>query len=65
MPAYIVRAKAQFVLVKEIRAENMEEAWKIAKQLEPDEFDNFHNFYEWLGSNWRNIAENLETEVLK
>ena len=62
MPTYIVRAKAQFVLEKVIRAKNMEEAWKIAKQLEPDEFNNFHNFYEWLGSNWREIAENIEVE---
>ena len=62
MPAYVVRAKAQFVLEKVIRAKNMEEAWKIAKQLEPDEFDNFHDFYEWLGSNWREIAEDIEVE---
>ena len=61
MPAYVIRAKAQFVLEKVIRAKN-KEAWKIAKQLEPDEFDNFHDFYEWLGSNWREIAENIEVE---
>ena len=62
---FLVRVKVDFALEKEISAKDLEEARKVAHNLEPDEFDNFHNFYEWLGSNWRNIAENLEIEVLE
>lgn len=62
MPKFLVQVKAEFKLWKYIEAENEEEARRRAEELEPDEFENFHDFYEWLGHEWRRIRENMRIE---
>jgi hypothetical protein len=61
---FYVSVRIPFVLEKIVRANSLEEAKKIAEQLEPEDFDNFHNFYEWLGSNWSQIAEKVTVEEI-
>lgn len=59
---YLIRVKVPFELNKIVEAENFEEARRKALELEPDEFDNFDLFYEWLGDSWRRISENVVVE---
>jgi len=59
-----VSVDINFTLYKVIEAENEEEAKKIAENLEPDQFDNFHEFYEWLGFEWKRVIKKVEVEKL-
>lgn len=61
---FYIYVKVPFILEKVVEASSIEEARKIAERLEPTDFDNFHNFYEWLGSNWSEFADKIEVEEL-
>ena len=62
MPKFLVMVETDFKLWKYIEAEDEEEAKRIAEKLEPDEFENFHDFYEWLGHEWKRLRENVKIE---
>lgn len=63
---FLISVKVPFSLDKEIEAKDQEEAEKIAEELEPQEFDNFHSFYEYLGSEFKNLVPEIDllSEVL-
>ncbi|RLI20474.1 hypothetical protein DRO54_06210 [Candidatus Bathyarchaeota archaeon] len=65
MPKFLVRVKVPFELYKEIEAKDVLEAIEIANKLNPEEFDNFDNFYEWLGSNWKERRVMIDMDVPK
>jgi hypothetical protein len=57
---FIVNVPVHWSLNKLIRARNREEAERIAEGLEPDEFENFHGFYEFLGDEWSELKDRME-----
>lgn len=64
MQKFEVSTKVEYTLNKTIEAETPEEAIEKAQQLEPDDFENFNEFYEWLGFEWRNAKEGMTAEAV-
>ena len=64
MNYYEVATTVEYCLTKKIEAKTPEEAIRKAQQLEPTAFENFDNFYEWLGDEWRNAKYNMTAEEL-
>ncbi len=60
-PKFYVGVKIPFTLEQIIRATNLEEAQQKALDLEPDDFDNFHRFYDFVGDEYRKLKrKNME-----
>ena len=53
MPEFIVSIPVHFQLEKVIKARDEEEARRIAENLNPEDFENFDTFYEYLGDMWK------------
>jgi len=60
MPKFVVSVPIEFRLEKVIEAKDEEEARKIAESLEPEDFENFHFFYEHLGDVWKDRKIEIE-----
>lgn len=61
---FYICVEVPYTLWKVAEASSIEEARKIAEQLEPTDFDNFDYFYEWLGNNWNEFAGKIEIEEI-
>ena len=61
---YEVEVKVEYSLTKKIEAKTPEEAIRKAQELDPDAFETFNEFYEWLGYEWSNAKERMTAEEL-
>lgn len=61
---FLVSVRVPFSLETVIEARDKEEARRVAMELEPDQFDNFHTFYEYLGDEFRHLKHDMEIEEL-
>ncbi len=61
---FCVSVPVLFVLEKIVEAGSLEEVVKMVERLEPEDFDNFGDFYEWLGSKWEELRKrNLRIKI--
>ncbi|KKM62397.1 hypothetical protein LCGC14_1522130 [marine sediment metagenome] len=59
-----VATTVNYTLTKKIEAKTPEEAIEKAQELDPDAFENFNEFYEWLGFEWSNAKDGMTAEEL-
>jgi|GEM_PF-4615653 len=52
MGKFVVEAKVSFTMTKEVEAESLEEAEKVAERLTPLDFLEYYAFEKWLWENW-------------
>lgn len=61
---FVASVRVPFSLDTVVEAGSKEEARQKAMELEPDQFDNFHTFYEYLGDEFRHLKNDMEIEEL-
>jgi len=64
VPKFYVSVRVTYELGKVIEATDEREAARIAAKLSPEDFDNFDYFYEWLGSNWNILSNDMRIEKI-